>query len=220
MGKMFFCKKPFKVWLTVMICSLPFFSIHAQDAVKVGAGVGISSCSTKGLMGVEIFADNIYSFAPQVGVDWLSHKYWYLSSVARWQRLGGEENDVWPDGDNKKKYTLKYDYLHLNTTFRAQYPIGRCNIYAGAGMYVNCLMGDADQWMQDITNDGIPLHSSGANFGEVVEVGLTTVKNRIKLDFNAAYHIHNNKMVTLGNTELSANYWNVSLSVGYIFGKQ
>lgn len=62
-------------------------AVFSQNAVKVGGGMSIGSMTTN--QRFEVFERNILSFSPYVGIDWLSGKYFYLSSAVGWQRIGG-----------------------------------------------------------------------------------------------------------------------------------
>lgn len=206
------CKRIFLFLLILPLCHAAF----SQNAVKVGGGVTIGSMTTN--QKFDLFEKNIMSFSPYVGLDWLSGRYFYLSSAVGWQRIGGNTSVLTsPEGEWQRFVTVgkHWDFVHLNTTARFQYPLSRLNVYAGAGFYANCLAGSRTE-RDDFYSTDVDFVAERVNFGELVEVGLTTVQGRMKMDFNVSYQIHNNHVVRCGSTKLYGDVWNVSLALGYL----
>lgn len=108
-----------------------------------------------------------------------------------------------------------WDFIRLATTARFQYPLSRVSVYAGAGFYANCLTGSRRE-RDDFWSAEQDFIAERVNFGELVEVGLTAVEGRVKMDLNVSYQIHNNHVVRLGKTKFYGDVWNVSVAVGYV----
>lgn len=205
------------MWKQTILFSLLFFASCSvslsQNAVKVGGGMTIGSMTTN--QNFDLFEKNILNFSPYVGLDWLGGKYFYMSSVVGWQRIGGKSSVLLTDEDRFGTMEKHWDFIHLNTTARFQYPLSRLNVYAGAGFYANCLTSKRVE-RDDFYTPEYEFVAGKVNFGELVEVGMTTVQGRMKMDFNVSYQIHNNHIVKIGNTKLYGDVWNISLAVGYL----
>lgn len=183
---------------------------------KSRGGITISSMTTN--KDFTFLENNVHKFSPSIGLDWLGSKYFYLSSVAGWQRLGGKSDVLDSDDDNVVNLERHWDFLHLNTTARFRYPLEGINVYAGAGLYTNCLLGNRDM-RDDYLGEGQSFHTNRFNFGELVEIGATMEQGRFRIELNASYQIHNNHITKFGLTKFYGDAWNVGLSVGYLLKK-
>lgn len=184
---------------------------RAQNALKVGVGVSGSSMRTS--LPIDVYDDRLWTCSPFVGIDYLEHRYWYLSSGLRYVRVGGKDRvDYNLTGDpSLSSSTIEWDCLQLNTTFRLQYPLRDMKLYAGAGLFMNGRIsgGDVDAY-------GSVVNVRRMAFGEVFEFGITSTCKRVKLDFNVAYNLGNGHAATLGATTFRPSAWFISLSAGYI----
>lgn len=84
-----------------------------------------------------------------------------------------------------------------------------------SGLYANINVGKSNEY-DEFYSAETAFHTEALNFGEIVEMGMTTAKDHIKMDFNISYQIHNSAAVKFGNTKLYGNTLCVNLSIGYI----
>ena len=204
-------KKRFFLFSFVAFCAA--VPCRSQNAVKVGIGASASSMRNSMDLGIGIFDRNLWACSPFVGVDWLGHKYCYLSSEIRYVRIGGGDM-VYTDAteeSGQEEIKISWDYIQLNTTFRLQYPLRRMSLYAGAGMFLNGrVSGAGSEFYSDVAE------ARAVGFGEIFEGGVTTVCGRLKMDLNVSYSLSNGHIARLGYTKFYPDVWTVSLSAGYV----
>lgn len=192
--------------------------VLAQNAIKIGAKVNASFLSTN--MDFDMFNKNKWSINPYIGIDYLSHKYYYLNSEVCLTTIGGKDAVLTSDEVNpSQKIEVSWKYLEANTKFRLQFPLASMSFYAGAGMYVRGRMGGSPCTVMDkdmLEGQDFAITGRKLLYGEIFEGGITTTQGNLKVDFNVYYYIRNNSIAEYGLTKLYPNTWGFGLSLGYI----
>lgn len=199
----------------LFILVLLYCPTFAQNAIKIGAKVNASSL-TNNNTDIDIFEQNKWTVAPSIGLDWLSHTYWYLSSEMSLVTIGGK-SDVYTETLENATMEVSWKYLEQNTKFRFQYPLSTMSLYAGAGMFIRERVSSASCTAYESADVEAEIFD-GASFlyGEVFECGITTTKGRLKADFNVCYYLRNNHIAKRDLMTLYPKTWGLGLSFGYI----
>lgn len=190
----------------------------AQNAIKIGVKISASSLSTN--MDFEIFNKKKWSINPYIGIDYLSHKYYYLNSEVCLTTIGGKDAVMTSDEVNpSQKIEASWKYVEANTKFRLQYPLANMSLYAGAGMYVRCRMGSSLCTVIDkdmIEGQDFAIMGRKLLYGEIFDGGITTTQGNLKVDFKVYYYLRNNNIAKYGLTKFYPSTWGLGLSIGYI----
>lgn len=190
----------------------------AQNAIKIGAKINASSLSTN--MDFDLFNQNKWTVNPSIGIDYLSHKSYYLNSEIALVTIGGKDAVLTSDEVSpSQKIEVSWKYVEANTKFRLQYPFANMSLYAGAGMYVRfrtssslCTVIDKDM----IEDQDFAIMGRKFLYGEIFECGITTTQGKLKADFNVYYYLRNNHIAQYGYTKLYPNTWGLGFSIGYV----
>ena len=206
-----------KKWLFLLslICSVSVFS---QTTVRIGVGATVSSMTAN--LKYDILNDRIVTFNLSAATDYLQRKYFYLSSEFKYLRMGGDDRELYflnSHGEQQKGLSdpESWNYLQLNTKFRARLPLGNYAIYVGVGPHINLLVGD-----RRFTNIPDVFDGQARRFfwGEIFEAGVTYIYNTVLFDLNASYQLNN---CSIARTSLytfdSRGVWGINVSAGYVF---
>ena len=202
------------VFIIFLVCSANE-NLRAQN-LKINSGLSFSSLNFK-IGEVNLYDSRIKSFHTSLGVDYLEHKYFFISSEIGLIEKGGQEANIslMSIGGDVMKYfdrVEKWNFIHFNTTFRIKYPFNTFHLYAGFGPKFDILLGSN-------SFDGKSFESYGINrysFGFKPEIGTNTIlTNKISAGLNLSYLIDigdfaKNEFVTISN-----NTWIMMLSLRY-----
>lgn len=115
-----------KLPILLILTSLTGYTGIAQTFV-VEAGITRSKLSNMETLNQKLFDEPITGYAFSIGIDYLNHKAFSLTShIGVMRRGGGEKIDITddlgnPTGSNTQKYT--FDYLSTNTVFNLKFPL-------------------------------------------------------------------------------------------------
>lgn len=193
--------------LFICFLILNFVSLSSQT-IKIENGLSLSSMSSDK---ISILSDYLGAYSVNIGLNYLEHPLWYLSSEVGYVKKGGKENDV-ISGDAKLKFKESFDYLHLNTTFRLRYSFLKSCIYAGCGPKLDILT--SGNKPSNTLLDGYKLKRF--SLGLKPEIGFDRQLNsRCSIGLNASYLINFNCLAESPYNQLKNNTFLLMLSFGY-----
>ena len=179
--------------IILILFSLSSSILIQAQCIRVENGFGISSFQKHKT--VTLFTDNIQRYALLVGIDYLEHKHWSLSSEIGYLTLGGEEKNILVGEEERKDFTESKKYVQVNTTFRVKCNIDNTYFYAGVGPKLDILIES-----NEINNYLFAGYSYNRFiWGTKTEIGFYQVLNpKIRVGLNASY------LLNIGNTMESA----------------
>ncbi len=127
-----------KKLISLVLIIVPLIA-QAQH-VKVSGGVTISSLIHATQSSVEMIRDKSVGYNVSIGLDYLEHDFFMMSSELGCFRAGGYDFNAsyGPDGSQVADIEIDSDNLFVNTTFRGKLPIGEVfNIYVGTGIQLD-----------------------------------------------------------------------------------
>lgn len=168
------------ILLFVYLYTNPLFS----QEIKINTGVALSSFKSKG---ISFLSSNItYPFVT-VGADYLSHKYWHLSSEIGFMENGGLEKELeyFSSISHSETINLKEHWptFHINTTFRVKIPARNSNFLIGIGPVLEIVLGDTNS-----KNNLYDFVAKRGSLGLKTDVGYEfSLKKGVKLGFVYSY---------------------------------
>ncbi len=196
------------------ITAMLWVAIAMQAQVlKIENGLSFSSMQDDTPM--HQFVHNATGYTGRIGVDWLQHKWFYLSSEVGYMATGGVDHVFMSDGAGIDtgilKWHLRRDNVHINTTFRAQWVRNNFHAYVGIGPKVDIPV--------NISSDGDTqsnLFKKDIMLGVKAEIGAAYDINSLRLGLNVAYLPDITRQVSYLNTTTRNNIFSVGISIGYI----
>ncbi|MDR2968706.1 MAG: hypothetical protein LBV32_03765 [Tannerellaceae bacterium] len=191
---------------------IPFFNTKAQ-VVKINNGLSISKMKNDKL---SLFEKTIDTYSLFFGIDYLSGKYYEMSSEVGYIAKGGKEQGVYiNDNPNYNTWNIiaKKSYININTTFRLKFPFNNSYIYAGAGPKIDFITGNNE--FKNIYLSGYKL--SNTIFGLKTEIGINQILNRNFLaGISTCYWIDFNRFAYSDYTRLGNRTISIFITIGYI----
>ena len=205
--------------IVCLLLALSNFSLLSSQVIKIENGLSISSMnSTK----FNLLNDNLYTYSVLLGCDYLEHRYFYLSSGIGYIQKGGVDNVIQLDENAHPLNTIsikgKWDYLHLNTSFRIKYPFKKNHLYIGAGLKADVRTSSTDSNLSYL-HEGYKMASIIP--GMKIEMGFNREMKRLIIGVNASYLIdfkNAGKSILLidgAHNNLSASNALLSFTLGY-----
>jgi hypothetical protein len=191
----------------IFSCILAFtFAGSNAQTIKFDNGVTWNHLKGKNF---PLFDQQIVAYSGLLGIEYLQHKLFYLSSEAGYIQLGGKETAG--IGAPELKDTETWNYVHLNTTFRLQGGDPVNSFFIGAGPYLNVLMGDRN--ISHAVYNGYG--AQRLNWGCKAEAGYNKHLGSIVLGVNASWLLPISATVKSPYTSLNARSLGLYLSLGY-----
>lgn len=197
-----------------MLNRLLFFLLIANSScifgqvVKVDGGVNIGKFANSEKL--PILNSNLYTYSVKIGLDYMEHEKYYLSSQIGYTTLGGKEVNMLLE-DPDKEISEKWNFVEVNTTFRYKFPIKGSHVFIGAGPKMNFLIDSSkfNSWIYD----GYEINK--VNIGAKTELGYAVDINHLRAGFVSSYNfdftpIGGTKFIDLKNTSFSLIF-----SLGY-----
>lgn len=175
-----------------------------SQTIKISNGVLFSNTTDRQK---EFMNKMITSYSFLVGLDYLEHKYYYLSSEIGYTKLGGKENEAYIDATRVSVYET-WDYIQANTMFRIRYPINFFHVYVGFGPKIDFLL-ENQKFKSDFLKDMPGLNR--VNVGAKVEMGISNDFKRMRIGLNYSYGFN---FMSIGSGLYNYQH-SVMLSVGY-----
>ena len=133
-----------KVLYTVFLLAVSWFCVNAQT-IKVSNGLSMSSIQTEVF---DFFNDNRFAYSGFIGLNYFYRNFFYLSSEIGFASKGGQStilaHDLTGMHTAYAEWSTSLNYLHLNTTFRARFPMRNFHFYAGIGPKVDFLISNRE----------------------------------------------------------------------------
>lgn len=190
---------------------------HGQ-ILKLYNGLSISSNKNE----LDLLSSDYCGYYGAIGVDYWSHDNYYLSSQLGYLGKGGKDHIFIVGPDTDYDFKMKWDYIHLNTTFRLKTRSDNFYPYLGVGPKIDILASSK----HILTKEGYDLKLKPVTVGGIVELGIIKRFNKIDMGINASYAFNFNEAGNFKNGNLN-NYSNeiwtntflVTFSLGYVMGK-
>lgn len=193
--------------LTLLALTLCCSMFALAQTIKIDNGAAIYHAQSKDL---NLFSGNITGYSGLVGLEYLEHKHFYLSSELGYLPQGGRGNSHGePDLTEKESW----GYLHANTTFRGKIVVSKTELFAGVGPYVNLLPG-SDRMKADFWNQ-YDYHATRVNWGGRMEAGFNEFAGRYKIGVYASYLVGLSGTIKTVAADWDSRTLAVYLSVGY-----
>lgn len=164
------------------------------------------------------------TYSVMLGCDYFEHDWFYLSSEIGYIKKGGEDkvyDQVLVEGDKVRvgyaDLSARFNYLHLNTSFRVKHTFNKVSVYAGIAPTLDFLMKEKSDTQFDDRKYSNDYHANKVVFGIKPELGAYyDVDSKLRLSLNLSYLrniSHIAKMDKVGN--LNNNTLLMSLGIGY-----
>lgn len=211
-------KRFFILWMVLTIGSVSGYS----QVVKLINGAVLSWLNDKN----DVYEKSQGFYTGGIGVDYLEHDYFYLSSELVYKPRGGKALLLIPhtSGPLADEYVAgRADYLHFNTTARFKYEISDLNVYVGVGPKIDILLGshpDADKIVEGVGPE-IPLlykdDLKSVVWGIKPEVGVFYDIDPFRFDLNFSWLVDFSRIGKNKTNDLRAGAFSAALGIGYRF---
>lgn len=208
------------VLIVFAFLSIGIIDVYSQ-VIKMEHGASFS------WMNKDVFDETRPSYMFMLGCDYLDRGWFYLSSEIGYTQKGGQYTTTGlvplPDRNHLEitsRNRAKFNYLHLNTSFRIKRSFNRITLYAGIAPTLEFLVCDNSEsrgreFEYDLTYKIEP-HSNNVIVGIKPEIGLYyQTSDKISAILNVSYL---RTLNTVGNTN-GSHYGNhaisLSLGIGY-----
>jgi hypothetical protein len=192
------------------ICVNSFFA-NAQT-IRIDNGIGISQMKSNEY---NLLTNKYCSYTIGVGLEYLEHNYFYLSSKISYLNRGGKDELIVINENGEsilKNLHENWNFISFNTTFRTKISLKNHFLYVGVGPFMDVLIGSAD-----FSNAGFPTYKANKIlFGICPELGFNYfLTDKIYLGLNCAYNHSFIPLVQRDNVKLYNKSFNCLLSFGY-----
>ncbi len=213
--------------LALLVATLCSGFLQAQ-VVKISNGGAFSSVHAD--QGAGVLENHVGSYSGFLGIEYLEKKWFMLSSEIGYFQQGGEEKeyvlvrDSPEDPGTMSSWTMKNDYIQLNTTFRAMTTTYPLFLYAGAGPKLDILVSGKDIVPPGETKAGT---LERCIWGLKTEIGIGyEINDRFRMELNGSYDFNFNKAGSMPvmspettpsiiSSDLSYRTFKVMATVGY-----
>ncbi len=197
-------KKIMMALLCLVACCLPL----CAQVIKIENGMTLSSMTRNEY---DFFTHTATGYTARVGIDWLEHRWFYLSSEGGYMATGGmdhicimTEHGI---AENVIDWHYRRDNLHFNTTFRFKLAYYDFHAYVGIGPKVDIPLGSS-------LNE--ELFDKSVMFGIKTEIGCAYDFSHLRLGINLAYLPDLTKQAIPVLQQARNNIFSIGVSVGYI----
>lgn len=208
-----------RIALLIVVALLTIMSSVAQ-VIKLDAGASFSSMQDD--TSLHQFTGNNTGFTALLGIDWLEHKYFYLSSQVGYMATGGTDHVYLTNEDGLQSdmldWHMRRDNIHLNTTFRARVPFGRFHAYVGVGpkLDIPLNVGMSDNLNMEYTPTDVIFFQRDVMFGIKTEVGVSYDFEYVSLGINFSYLPDITRQASYLNQTTRNNIFTLGISLGYL----
>jgi hypothetical protein len=208
-----------KKYLLSIVLALTASAAFSQT-LKISGGI---SSATAGSVSKFIHLDRpIVEGTASVGIDYLEHDKWELSSEIGYVKFGGRTKDIEvlniAEGKSDHPYfSESYNYIQANTTFRIKKRTENKKYYVGIGPAVNYLL----KHTTELYGSGVQTILDGyednkISVGIKPEAGFYYYFNsRWAAGLNLSYNFGLTQLAKSEYTNLSGRTWLLQLNVGY-----
>ncbi|MBR6757294.1 MAG: hypothetical protein IKM35_02300 [Bacteroidaceae bacterium] len=208
-----------RISLSIVGVLLTVMSTVAQ-VIKLDAGAAFSSMQDD--TPLHQFTGNNTGFSALLGIDWLEHEYFYLSSQVGYMATGGTDHIYLTNEQGVHSdildWHMRRDNFHINTTFRARVPFGRFHAYIGVGpkldIPLNARM--SDNLNMEYASADVPFFQRDVMFGVKTELGLVYDFEYISLGVNFSFLPDITRQASYLNQTTRNNTFTLGVSLGYM----
>ena len=202
-----------KIYIIFVICIVSNSLFTNAQCIKINNGIVISSINHDKM---PVLNNNETSYAGSIGIDYLNHKYFFLSSEAGYSATGGHDYILTLDvnGDRHAKTKLKAHNLFINTTFNGKLPIFKNSffLFADTGIQVDYML------KKDFYVDGIKISETPYDIDISrlyicipFKAGVYYDFNRIRIGTYYSYLLNVNK-----RNNMTKRQQIITFSIGYL----
>lgn len=178
------------------------------QVIKMENGVTLASMTRNEY---DFFTHTATGYTGRLGIDWLEHRWFYLSSEVGYMATGGMDHiDIMAEHgieENVIDWHYRRDNLHFNTTFRFKLAYHDFHAYLGVGPKVDIPLGSS-------LNE--ELFDKSVMFGIKTEIGCAYDFSHLRLGINLAYLPDLTKQAVPVLQQARNNIFSIGISVGYI----
>lgn len=197
----------------LLTCMLPL----SAQVIKVDVGTTFSSMQDD--TPLHQFTHTLVNNTTLVGVDWLEHDWFYLSSEVGYMATGGtDEIETSSEAgitDGTIDWKMRRDNIHLNTTFRAKWAIGQFHAFIGAGPKLDIPVNTSIEGIEN-GNENLTFFKNEVMLGIKTEVGVAYDLNNVRFGINFAYLPDLTRQTSYLNQTTRNNIFSLGVFVGYI----
>lgn len=187
----------------VLILLFVFFSnLSYAQVLKLYNGLSVSS--NKNELG--LLANKYYGYYGAIGIDYLLHDYYYLSSQLGYLGKGGKDHIFVSGSDTYYDFKTKWNYIHMNTTFRLKTQTEYFYPYLGIGPKLDILISSRNIK----TKEGYDLKLNPVSVGGIIELGVVKKIKKMELGLNASYSLNFNNIGDSKNGDLDTYSYKIS----------
>ncbi len=197
-----------KKMIMAVLCLVGWCMPLGAQVIKMENGVTLASMTRSEY---DFFTHAATGYTGRLGIDWLEHRWFYLSSEVGYMATGGMDHiDIMAEHgieENAIDWHYRRDNLHFNTTFRFKLAYYDFHAYLGVGPKVDIPLGSS-------LNE--ELFDKSVMFGIKTEVGCAYDFSHLRLGINLAYLPDLTKQTVPVLQQTRNNIFSIGISVGYI----
>ena len=197
-----------KKMIMAVLCLVGWCMPLGAQVIKMENGVTLASMTRSKY---DFFTHTATGYTGRLGIDWLEHRWFYLSSEVGYMATGGMDHiDIMAEHgieENAIDWHYRRDNLHFNTTFRFKLAYHDFHAYLGVGPKVDIPLGSS-------LNE--ELFDKSVMFGIKTEVGCAYDFSHLRLGINLAYLPDLTKQAVPVLQQARNNIFSIGISVGYI----
>ena len=191
-----------------VLCLVGWCMPLGAQVIKMENGVTLASMTRSEY---DFFTHTATGYTGRLGIDWLEHRWFYLSSEVGYMATGGMDHiDIMAEHgieENVIDWHYRRDNLHFNTTFRFKLAYHDFHAYLGVGPKVDIPLGSS-------LNE--ELFDKSVMFGIKTEIGCAYDFSHLRLGINLAYLPDLTKQAVPVLQQARNNIFSIGISVGYI----
>lgn len=197
-----------KKMIMAVLCLVGWCMLLGAQVIKMENGVTLASMTRNEY---DFFTHTATGYTGRLGIDWLEHRWFYLSSEVGYMATGGMDHiDIMAEHgieENVIDWHYRRDNLHFNTTFRFKLAYHDFHAYLGVGPKVDIPLGSS-------LNE--ELFDKSVMFGIKTEIGCAYDFSHLRLGINLAYLPDLTKQAVPVLQQARNNIFSIGISVGYI----
>ena len=206
----------------VSVAVMVILAVISSMAQVIKLETGASFSSMQDDTSQHQFTHNNTGFTALLGIDWLEHEYFYLSSQVGYMATGGTDKiHILENGGTSigiADWHMRRDNIHINTTIRAKVPFGRFHAYVGVGPKLDIPFNVhmSDSFNSDYSNQGATFVRHDVMFGIKTEAGMAYDFESLTLGINFAFLPDITRQASYLNQTTRNNIFTLGISLGYI----
>lgn len=184
------------------------------QVIKLKNGLTISKLNSTV---IPVLNDYTKSYNVSVGLEYLENENFLINSeVGYFQKGGSEEGVLNAAPPLSEKYSKKWGYLSVSTTFRYKIPMRGDFLYIGAGPQADVLLSN-DKDFSNTAYDGVGYTLNKMSIGVLPEAGFVMDREKMRYGIELSYLIGISNIGSSPFVNLKSNALRAGISIGYKF---